>query len=968
MNVRLTLVCTIAAIFFLFSCKNDNDDAPRRLEILFLGHASQHHESTKPAELLSKEIFNSGINVTYTEDTGDLDKDVLEKYDALVVYANYDSISDAQADALLGFVKSGKGFIPIHCASHCFRNNAEVVELIGGQFKSHETDSFPSVFVKPDHEILKGLNNFTTFDETYVHDKISKDITVLTERVQGDHHEPYTWVKEYGNGRVFYTAYGHDERTWNNPGFLALLKNGIMWAAGDDAVARLKKLSVPQPQYSDARIPNYEKRDPAPKFQAPLSPEQSMALTQIPPGFELQLFASEPNIRKPISMNWDHRGRLWVIETVDYPNTVRDNKESGDDRIKILEDTDGDGKADKFTVFADKLNIPTSIVFANDGVIISQAPYFLHLRDTNGDDKADKRDTIMRGWGTFDTHAGPSNLRYGFDNKIWGTVGYAGYQGVDDKGDSIKISQGVFTINPDGKQFNFLSRTSNNTWGLGFSEENDVFISTANNTHSAFFAMPQSYLKMVPEMSVDGIEKIEGHYGMHVVTKNLRQVDVHGGFTAAAGHSLYTARNFPKEYWNRIAFVNEPTGRVIHNAVLERNGSSFREKDGWNLMASSDDWWGPVQAEVGPDGAVWILDWYNFIIQHNPTPEGWENGKGNAYINPMRDTTRGRIYRLKYKGANNDKILSLDKSKPGELVKALSNNNMFWRLTAQRLLVEKKDKTIAPSLEELVKNSKPDEIGMNAPAIHALYTLHGLNALDEKVAVEALKNSSAGVRKAAISVLPNNANTASALISSGIFNDPDLRVRLAAILKSIDLPADKALNDVIAEATKKQDNINDKWISKALYIASYKNGSGGNTLASGSFSESIKLGEPEKVIIMKPIQNVMKFEKEKINVRAGSVVEIVFDNIDFMQHNLLILQQGSLDKVGAAADKLAMDPEGATMNYVPKIPEVLYATPLVNPDSKYTLKFRVPEKKGDYPYICSFPGHWRIMKGVMEVR
>lgn len=967
MNARLTFVCAIAALL-LFSCKNKEDEKPRRLEILFLGHASQHHESTQPAEILSREIFNTGVNLTYTEDPGDLNKDNLDKYDALVVYANYDSISDAQANALLGFVKSGKGFIPIHCASWCFRNNREVVELIGGQFKSHKTDSFPSVFVKPDHEILKGLGNFTTFDETYVHDKIAKDITVLTERVEGNHHEPYTWIKEYGSGRVFYTAYGHDEKTWNNPGFLALLKNGIMWALGENAKTRLAQLHLPQPQYSVERIPNYEKRDPAPKYQSPLTPEQSMALTQIPPGFELQLFAAEPDIRKPISMNWDHRGRLWVIETVDYPNTVKEDKEAGDDRIKILEDTDGDGKADKFTVFADKLNIPTSLVFANDGVIVSQAPYFLFLRDTNGDDKADKRDTIMRGWGTFDTHAGPSNLHYGFDNKIWGTVGYAGYQGVDEKGDSIKVSQGVYTINPEGKNFNFLSRTSNNTWGLAFSEEADVFVSTANNTHSAFFAMPESYLKRVPEMSKDGIEKIEGHYAMHVVTKNLRQVDVHGGFTAAAGHSLYTARNFPKEYWNRIAFVNEPTGRVIHNAVLERNGSSFKEKDGWNLMASSDDWWGPVQAEVGPDGAVWVLDWYNFIIQHNPTPEGWENGKGNAYINPMRDTTRGRIYRLKYKGAKDDKNLSLDKSKPNDLVKALSSKNMFWRLTAQRLLVERKDKSVVPALIDVVKNSKADEIGVNAPAIHALYTMHGLNAVDIAAATEALRNPSAGVRKAAINVLPNDAATAEALVSSGVFNDPDLRVRLAAILKSLDLPANNAIDAIIVEAAKKPDNTADKWISKALYIASYKNGAAANSLANSSFAESIKLGEPEKTIIMKPIQNVMKFEKEKISVRAGSVVEIVFDNIDFMQHNLLILQQGSMEKVGAAADKLAMDPEGASKNYVPEMPEVLYATPLVNPDNKYTLKFKVPEKKGDYPYICSFPGHWRIMNGVMEVR
>ncbi len=153
-----------------------------------------------------------------------------------------------------------------------------------------------------------------------------------------------------------------------------------------------------------------------------------------------------------------------------------------------------------------------------------------------------------------------------------------------------------------------------------------------------------------------GVEKLDAHYEMHVATKNLRQVDVHGGFTAAAGHSLYTARNFPKEYWNRIAFVNEPTGRIIHRVALQQKGSGFIEDgDGWNMLTSADDWAGPIQAEVGPDGAVWVVDWYDFIIQHNPTPSpnsgGYQakNGKGNAYINPLRDHERGRIYRIVYK-------------------------------------------------------------------------------------------------------------------------------------------------------------------------------------------------------------------------------------------------------------------------------------------------------------------------------
>ena len=257
---------------------------------------------------------------------------------------------------------------------------------------------------------MKNVPEFTTTDETYVHDKLSKKIEVLTERVEGDHHEPYTWVRTYGKGRVFYTAYGHDEHTWNNPGFQQLVYNGIMWAVGDHAQSLVAAYPKPEPKYTDAKIPNYERRVPPPQLQAPLTPKESIELTQVPVGFKMELFAAEPDIQKPIHIDWDEKGRLWVAETIDYPNMVRENKKEGRDMIKILEDTDGDGKADKVTVFADSLNIPTGFAFINGGIVVAQAPDFLFLKDTNGDDKADIRKKIITGWGTFDTHAGPSNL------------------------------------------------------------------------------------------------------------------------------------------------------------------------------------------------------------------------------------------------------------------------------------------------------------------------------------------------------------------------------------------------------------------------------------------------------------------------------------------------------------------------------------------------------------------------------
>ncbi|MGY4385468.1 putative membrane-bound dehydrogenase-like protein [Pedobacter sp. UYP24] len=979
MRKYLAIIVIIFAAAINFKGSFVIDNKPRRLEILLLGHKSEHHNSEKFAEIVSQDFFKNGINISYTTDPNDLNAGNLAKYDGLIIYANHDTITAPQEKALLDYVKSGKAFIPVHCASFCFQNSPEYINMVGGQFKEHKTDTFIETIVDAKHPIMKGLTPFTTWDETYVHTKLAKDIHVLTERVEGTHHEAYTWVKNYGKGKVFYTAYGHDERTWKNPGFLKLLQNGLLWAVNDAAKKEWEKLDKPTASYSDAKLPNYEKREGGFQLQAPLSPKESQLLIQVPVDFKMQLFAAEPDIEKPIAMAWDERGRLWIVETIDYPNTVRDVKGEGLDRIKICEDTNGDGKADKFTVFADKLNIPTSIVFANGGVIIAQAPDFIFLKDTDGDDKADIREKIITGWGTFDTHAGPSNLKYGMDNKIWGTVGYSGYNGkVGDQ--DVKFSQGVYHFDLNGKNLEYLGGTSNNTWGLGFSENNDVFLSTANNTHSAFLGIPSTYLAKINEPANKSIDKIDGHYAMHVVTKNLRQVDVFNGFTAAAGHNLYTARNFPKAYWNRIAFVNEPTGRVVHQAILEPNGSGFTEQDGWNLVASADEWFGPVQTDVGPDGAVWVLDWYNFIIQHNPTPQGFENGKGNAYINPLRDRTHGRIYKIVYNNATTAKIKSLDKKDAKSLLGGLQSDNMFWRTTAQRLIVESGNKAIAPELYKLIRDKKVDELGINPAAIHSLWTLQGLGMYADPeafgVAVEALSHPSAGVRKAALQVLPNNSASLAAINKAGLLNDANLNTRLAAILKISELPPSPALTDELMAAEKNTQNSNDRWIKEALKIAIVRHVKPAviNDKAAATKSEESKTlktvkqdTKPDQTIRITPIVNAMKFATKTFIVKAGSTVEIVFDNIDFMQHNFLILQKGSMEKVGAAADKLAQDPKGADKQYVPIMPEVLFHTPLVNPEESFKLRFKVPASVGDYPFICSFPGHWRIMNGVMKV-
>lgn len=1237
----------------------DANNRPRRTEILFLGD-NGHHKPIERVPQLMAALGNKGINITYTDKLADLNADNLNRYDGLLIFANWDSIAKPQEKALLDYVASGHGVIPVHCASYCFRNSSEYVDkVVGGQFWRHKMDTIQTRFTQANSPITAGLPSFKAYDETYLHTHLQADNNVLAVREikaaqakdmaasnrPDAKEEPYTWTRNYGKGRVFYTAYGHDERTWGQPAFQQLLERGILWAVGDGVKKQHDALNVQTFTYREANLPNYEKRPGAQLEQNPLSPEESMKHIQVPAGFTLDLFAHEPSVMHPIAMSWDERGRLYVLITKDYPNERK--TEGGSDYIVICEDTNGDGKADKFTNFAEGLSIPTGMAFGNGGLYVSQAPHMLFLKDTNGDGKADEKKIVFTGFGTYDTHAGPSNLHYGFDNWIWGSVGYSGFKGKVGA-DSVKFGQGFFRFKTDGSQLEYMTATSNNTWGMSFNETGDVFGSTANNSHGWYMAIPNRYFHSGAHLRESGGRGTDTHKDMKPITEKVRQVDVFGGFTAAAGHNFYTARAFPKKYWNEVAFVSEPTGHIVHQNRMRKTGTDFADADDFNLLAGADEWVAPVFAEVGPDGAVWIADWYSYIIQHNPTPKGATNGSGNAYETPLRDFTHGRIYRVGYKQAPAYTPMMLSKDRPADLVAALKNTNMFWRMTAQRLLIERNNRDVVPQLVALVNDQSVDEIGINPAAIHALWTLQGLGALtgsDEAAAVattKALKHPCAGVRKTAVQVMPRSKEAVATLLAADMLNDKEPLVVLNTLLALSEMPKSQVSQQAIFARLDKAsaDEVNDRWMPDAfacaltdqngqlmkaylkqvsmntpnqsvpsnatgsmtghthntgkqsvaptlaegiaaapqlpvttvsgtqadLKVVSIKTtpespavregvriavevtNTGGTDIPDGTpiplavriegpnasanksqinyssvahttgikagetvtitkgnngpwnadfaatfeqagqytitavldrenkiaesneqnnttahqftyrapqnlstyvlerssrsyasvssvdsivglLRQSQQLGEAQRaavvkgvsegwnmrqkatvndadktflaslnasvspdnrerlnrlytawgltkaepvdpnveVVRLKTVREEMRYDKKEFTVTAGKTIEIVLENPDAMQHNLVIGKPKSMDIIGAAADKLITAKDGAERGYVPSIPQVIAATPLVNPDQTYRLKFTAPAQPGDYPFVCTFPGHWRIMNGVMRV-
>ena len=887
----------------------DKTAGEKPIKVLFLGDQGHH----RPADLyrvLGPALRAYRIEITYSEDVAtSLSPKRLDQFDALLIYANIDEIGVEQEKAMLDYVAAGHGIVPLHCASYCFRNSKAYVDLVGAQFKEHGGERFATHITAPEHPIMQGFSGFESWDETYIHHMHNtQDRIVLEERRQGKlapdtKAEPWTWVRNHGKGRVFYTAWGHNIDTWGNPGFQNLLARGITWAAQKDpstlpVFKDTSRFDIPKMtaarsdvtpfNYTDVgkEIPNYQpgarngQAEPMSRMQLPLTASESQKHYVTPEGFQVKLWASEKDTLegekdlgiaglggKPIAMNWDHKGRLWVCETVDYPNELQPQG-AGRDRIRICEDTDGDGRADKFTVFAQRMSIPTAIVPVRDGAIIQDGTKTVFLKDVDGDDVADFKQELITGWGMGDTHGGVSNFQLGLDNWIWGMQGYNDSRPVINGERQQGFRQGfwrfaieaaestatspAFGLDKEGKSteeptdaFNkhtlkvtkleFVRSTNNNTWGLGISEEGLIFGSTANGNPSIFMPIPNRYYEKVSGWSPQVLSNIADGYKFNAVTDKVRQVDWHGGYTAAAGHSLYTARNYPKQWWNRLAFVCEPTGHIVGAFVLNRDGAGYKSSNPFNLVASDDEWSSPIMAEVGPDGNIWYLDWYNFIVQHNPTPQGFQTGKGNAYETKLRDKRFGRVYRVVYQGDQGleaetlkafDILVNKGLSKQDELqlVAALKHPNMFWRKSAQWSLVEKASLSVNTinSLAELISDTNVDEIGLNPAAIHAIWVLSAHGKWHGGPLLSAMSHPSDAVVRNAIQAAEPNSETFQAILGSRALDSQDPQLKLAALLKLSDCPAQavatgtKGVGEKLAANAAEQDRwLMDAWTSAA---------------------------------------------------------------------------------------------------------------------------------------------------------
>lgn len=651
-------------------------------------------------------------------------KEQLDQTDVLILHTDNGGdikIGDERKN-LLDFLKRGGGIVSIH-AANVSKDHDWFKSIIGGSWHFGKTKWLEApmslYFTDHDNAITKDISNFDLEDEIYYDMDLLPEVKILaaaytpnTPQLKGGNKEaqaraaeavakrkgvniydiqPQVWTYERRAGilpssekpgkmpdasksgetpnlptyRAFVCIPGHWYKNFGHTGLRTLLLRGIAWAGKRENIDELCKPAElgDALRYVEGGVPR---------------PQDMPKHLEVHPEFDISLVASEPLINKPMNVDWDEKGRLWVTETPEYPNGLRHAnvdvwKDSGSlkpgkydrkpqDRVSILSDTNGDGIMDKKTVFADGIELATSSAFYQNGILVSAAPDIWFFEDTNGDDKADKRTRLYTNLGTRDTHAVINNLRWGLDGWVYATHGYSSSEDVT-SGDGSKhfgpIGSGVVRFKPDGSAFEQYSSKGGNTWGLDITTDGQVFWTQPTSGIVLLHTVLPEYVlakgKLPGVTSWNGLMHRESTYpAMHWEQQAYVQIDFVGSYTAAAGCAIYEGGAWPRK-WHYSYFTTEPTLNIVSHRFVAPDGVTYKAtkesgREHTEFIRSRNLWFRPIENRVGPDGALYIVDFCNQAVIHNDT-RGPTHGPANAAVRPDRDHYYGRIWKVNHKRA-----------------------------------------------------------------------------------------------------------------------------------------------------------------------------------------------------------------------------------------------------------------------------------------------------------------------------
>lgn len=504
-----------------------------------------------------------------------------------------------------------------------------------------------------------------------------------------------------------------------------------------------------------------------------LAPAEAMKEFRVASGFQLKLFASEPMIRQPVSMSFDERGRMWVIQYLQYPNpagltavkvdqflrTKYDRVPEpppkgprGADRITILEDTDGDGQADKAKDFVSGLNLATGLAIGHGGVFVAQAPYLLFYADKNNDDVPDgDPEVLLTGFGLEDAHALANSLQWGPDGWLYGAQGSTVTAHIR----GVTFQQGIWRYHPVTKAFELFAEGGGNTWGADF------------DRHGAMIA-GTNYGDVAMLHQVQGAYYVKG-FAKHGELQNphafgyFEHVPYQGfkGGHVTCGGIVYQGGAFPEQFSDQYIAAN-----VLSNAIywhkIERNSSSFKNRFGGELVTTSDHSFRPVDCTVGPDGSLFIADWYDKRANHVDPKDDW-------------DRSNGRIYKLVADGTSKLPDFDLTKLTSRELVALLTHKNAWQAREARLILAERKDASVYAELRlSALDDKNPTQ------ALQSLWALYVSGGFDEPTALALLSHPDEYARSWTARLLGDEKHLSPAVAARSMAmakNDPSPTVR-----------------------------------------------------------------------------------------------------------------------------------------------------------------------------------------------
>ncbi|WP_339730773.1 PVC-type heme-binding CxxCH protein [uncultured Gimesia sp.] len=517
----------------------------------------------------------------------------------------------------------------------------------------------------------------------------------------------------------------------------------------------------------------------------PTDPELERRSFKVAEGFEVNLYAADPQIAKPIQMNFDAQGRLWIAASEIYPHIKPGEK--ANDKILVVEDKDGDGTADKTTVFADGLLIPTAVMPGDGGAYVGNSTELLHLKDTDGDGKADVRKTVLAGFGTEDTHHILHTLRWGPGGHLYFNQSIYIHSHIETPHGVKRLNGGgIWKYRPETMELEVAMRGMVNSWGHHFDRWGQSFATDGAYGHGINYTFPGA--AFVTAVGADRILK-----GLNL------------GSPKHCGLEILSGRHLPDD-WQGNMITNDFRGHRVCRFVVSENEAGYVSREQVEVIKTDHVAFRPIDVKMGPDGAIYIADWYNPIIQHGEVD----------FRDPRRDHTHGRIWRVTYKGKPTLPRPKLVDATNQELLDALKVPEEWTRQNAKNVLRERGQAKVERDLKTWVSHLDPKDSQFEHNQLEALWVAECINSVQPELLTRCLNSKDGRARAAAVRVarhwkdkLPNSYE-----LIAPLAGDTHPRVRLEAVraLSFYDRPT------VLTDSYQALDQPVDEFLDYALWL------------------------------------------------------------------------------------------------------------------------------------------------------